>query len=139
MNNEPIIVEHTYNAPSSTVWNAITNRDEMKQWYFDLAAFRPEVGFEFRFEGGPDHKKYLHVCVITEVIPGKKITYSWCYDGYEGISHVTFELFADGDRTKLRLTHTGLDTFREEDFAKKNFMAGWDMIIHTNLKNYLEK
>src|SRR5204862_6298678 len=106
---EPLIVERTFNAPVAQVWKAITNRDEMKQWYFDLAEFKPEVGFEFQFSAGPDDKQYLHLCKVTEVVAGRKIAYSWIYEGYEGYSVVTFELFPEGNKTKLKLTHEGLE------------------------------
>ncbi|HKB85889.1 MAG TPA: SRPBCC domain-containing protein [Ignavibacteriaceae bacterium] len=138
--NEPVIVESTFNVPAEKVWKAITDKDEMKKWYFDLKEFRPEPGFEFRFSGGPsEDKQYLHICKITEVIPGRKLSHSWRYDGYEGISYVTFELFPEGDETRLKLTHSGLETFPENnpDFAKENFAAGWQEIIGSNLKNYL--
>ena len=46
-NAEPVIKEVLLNAPASKVWKAITDKNEMKQWYFDLAEFKPEVGFEF--------------------------------------------------------------------------------------------
>lgn len=84
MANEPFVIERTYNAPVEKVWKSITDKNEMKQWYFDLADFRPEVGFEFQFEGGTETKKYLHLCKVTEAIQNKKLTYSWRYDGYEG-------------------------------------------------------
>jgi uncharacterized protein YndB with AHSA1/START domain len=141
MNNAPIIVERTFNAPAATVWKAITDNDDMKQWYFALPEFTPQAGFEFSFTGGTDEHQYLHLCKVTDVIPGKKITYSWRYDGYEGNSFVTFELFAEGEKTKLRLIHEGLETFpaNNPDFAATNFVAGWNSIIGTSLKDFLEK
>lgn len=141
MNNEPFIIERTFNVPIDKVWSAITDKDEMKQWYFDLPAFKPEVGLEFRFTGGPDDRQYLHICKVTEVVPGRKITYSWRYDGYEGISYVTWELMEEGDKTKLKLTHAGLESFpaSNPDLAKENFAAGWTDIIGRSLTEYLEK
>lgn len=112
----------------------------MKQWYFDLEDFRAETGFEFQFFGGePGKIQYLHLCKITELIEGKKLTYSWRYHGYTGISFVSFELFPEGDMTQLKLTHAGLESFpaSNPDFAKKNFERGWNEIIGTSLKNYL--
>ena len=112
MNTNPIVIENIYNAPLEKVWTAITDKNEMKQWYFDLAEFKPEVGFEFQFYGqGKDGEQYLHLCKITEVIAGKKLTHSWRYDGYEGNSFVTFELFDENGKTRLKLTHAGLETF----------------------------
>jgi uncharacterized protein YndB with AHSA1/START domain len=140
MKAEPVIVERTFNAPVQKVWEAITDNAKMKQWYFDLEEFRPEVGFEFRFYGGTEENKYLHICKITEVIPLKKLTHSWRYNGYPGDSFVTYELFPEGDKTKLRLTHTGLETFPSlSDFARTNFEMGWNHIIGKSLPEYLEK
>lgn len=142
MENQIIILERLFSAPVAKVWSAITDKDEMKKWYFDLAEFKAEVGFKFQFTGGPSpEKQYLHLCEITEVIYEKKLTYSWRYDGYPGNSSVTFELFGQGNQTLLKLTHIGLNTFPKEnaDFAVKNFEEGWNEIINTSLKNHLER
>ncbi len=142
MDTQPIVLERLFNAPILKVWKAISDREEMKKWYFDLAEFKAEQGFKFQFPGGPDpNKRYLHLCEVTEVVAEKKLTYSWRYDGYAGISYVTFELFEQENKTLLILTHKGIETFPKEnaDFAVQNFEEGWNEIIHTSLKNYLEK
>lgn len=141
MKNEPFVIERVFNASVSDVWKAITDKDQMKQWYFDLEEFKPEVGFEFQFEGGKDGRSYLHLCKVTEVMPERKLTYSWRYEGYTGNSFVTFELFQEGEKTRLKLTHEGLETFPVEnrDLAKENFMEGWNSIIGTSLKEFVEK
>ena len=141
MNDTPVIFERTYKAPIEKVWNAITDREDMKLWYFDLVEFKPEVGFKFQFEGGPPEKSYLHLCEVTEVNPGRKLQYSWRYDGYTGNSFVTFELYPEGNHTRLKLTHAGLDTFPKDNahLAKENFVEGWKEIIGINLKDFLEK
>jgi uncharacterized protein YndB with AHSA1/START domain len=142
MKNEPFIIERIYNAPIKKVWEAISQKEKMKQWYFNLAEFKTEVGFEFQFSGGPDEgNQYLHLCKVTEVIPGKKLAYSWRYDGYPGNSFVTFELFEEGDKTKLKLTHAGLESFdaNNPDFDKKNFEQGWTQIVGISLKEFLQK
>ena len=141
MKTAPIVMEKVYNAPIAKIWKAITDKDEMKHWYFDLKEFKPEVGFEFEFYGGTEEKQYLHLCKVTEVIIGRKITYSWRYDGYGGNSFVTFELFEEGNKTRLLLTHEGLESFPKEnpDLAKENFVEGWTQILGTSLKEYAEK
>lgn len=141
METTPFVIERTYNAPADKVWQAITDNEKMKQWYFQLDAFEPEVGFEFRFDGGSKEMQYHHICKITEVKPGKKLTHSWKYDGYPGESFVTWELFAEGDRTRVKLTHTGLETFPQnnKDFARESFSKGWTHIVGKSLLEYLEK
>jgi uncharacterized protein YndB with AHSA1/START domain len=141
MKTEPFTIEKTYNAPVDKVWKAITDKDEMKQWYFDLAEFKPEVGFEFQFYGqGRKGENYLHLCKITEVIPEKKLSYSWRYEGFPGNSQVNFELFGEGDKTRLRLTHEGLESFNQDntDFAKESFAEGWAQLKGKHLKDFLE-
>jgi len=141
MSTQPFVLERTYNAPISKVWEAITDNKKMKEWYFKLEEFKPVVGFEFRFDGGSETKIYKHICKITEVIPGKKLTHSWKYEDYPGESFVSWELFDEGDKTRLKLTHTGLETFPQNspDFAKESFSKGWTYITGTSLKEYLEK
>ncbi len=141
MNSQSIIIEQTYNAPIDKVWKAITDKDQMKDWYFMLDEFKPEIGFEFRFYGeGHKGEKYLHLCKITEVIQQKKLQYSWSYQGHQGYSEVTFELFAEGKATRLRLTHDGVESFPDQpDFARESFQQGWTYITGTSLKNFLEK
>src|ERR1041385_7278119 len=104
-NNEPLIIERELNAPIEKVWSAIVDKSAMKKWGFDVKDFRPEVGFEFRFEARNNDMVFKHVCVVKEVIPGKKLSYSWRYEGYEGDSLVTYELFPENGKTRVRLTH----------------------------------
>jgi len=142
MSNEPIVIEQSYPTSIETVWQAITDKGAMKQWYFDLQEFIPEVGFKFQFIGGPaEDRQYLHLCQISEVIADKKLAYSWRYDGYKGNTLVTFELFTEENQTKLRLTHKGLETFpvSNPDLGRENFVIGWNWIIGTSLKDYLGK
>jgi uncharacterized protein YndB with AHSA1/START domain len=111
MNTQPFTIERTLNAPVERVWTAITDKDQMREWYFDISAFKAEPG-----------------------------TYSWRYEGYEGNSFVTFELFPEGNKTRIRLTHEGLESFpKHPDFAKTNFAEGWTHIIGTSLPAFVER
>lgn len=137
-----VIVEKVYNTTIEKVWTALTDKEEMKQWYFSLDDFRPEVGFEFRFPGqGHKGEQYMHICKITEVIRYKRLQYSWRYENYQGYSIVTFELSDEGNQTRLKLTHDGLETFpkNNSDFARESFNTGWTELITVLLTQYLEK
>jgi len=137
---EAVVIERTFNAPVGRVWTALTNVEQMRQWYFDLKEFKPEVGFEFEFVVEHEGMTYHHLCRITEVIPQKKIAYTWRYKGYPGDSLVKFELLAEGDKTRLKLTHDGLDTFPKlPSFARENFLKGWTEIIGSELMQFVEK
>jgi len=137
--NEPLVVERTFDAPVALVWKALTDKEDIKQWSFDISEFAPRVGFEFQFYAGDENVKYLHRCKVTEAIPNKRLAYTWRYEGYAGDSLVTFELFAQGAKTRLRLTHEGLETFPKlPAFARENFMEGWTQIVSTSLKDFVE-
>ena len=137
---EALVLERTYNAPVARVWKALTDVDQMREWYFDMKEFKPEVGFEFGFVVEHEGKTYDHRCKVTDVVSQKKIAYTWRFHGHEGNSLVTFELFPDGDKTRLKLTHTGLETFpKTAAFARENFEKGWTQLIGTELKQFVEK
>lgn len=139
MSPRPFSIERTYQASVNRVWEAITDPKDMKEWYFDIPEFKAEVGFNFQFAAGPEEKQYLHVCQVTSVALEKELAYTWRFEGYEGHSLVTFELFPEENKTRLRLTHSGLETFGDQpDFSRENFAAGWEYIIGTSLAHFLE-
>ena len=120
---EAIIMERIFNAPVARVWQALTDVDQMRQWYFDLKEFKPQVGFEFEFIVEHEGNSYHHLCRVTDVVPEKKIAYTWRYKGEPG----------------LKLTHTGIETFpKTPAYARKNFEAGWTAIIGSELKQFVE-
>lgn len=141
MKQEPFVIERVFDAPIGKVWKAITDKEDMKKWYFDIPAFKPELGAEFQFGGKnkTGDRYYVHLCKITEIVPGKKLKYSWRYEGYPGMTYVTFELFEEGNKTRLKLTHEGLETFPADnkDLAKGNFVTGWTNIL-SSLKKFME-
>ena len=140
MKDKSIVVEEILNAPVETVWQALTDKNKMKKWYFDLSDFKPEIDFQFSFPGqGSKGEKYVHLCRVTKVIPNKLLQYSWRYENHEGNSLVSFELSAEGNKTVLRLTHEGIDTFPKSnsDFAIESFIEGWTQLITKSLPKYL--
>lgn len=142
MQEQKVFVERLLNAPIKTVWEAITRKDLMKEWYFDLDEFKPEVGFRFSFKGqGHKGQQYVHICTITEIVPNKILQYTWEYEGVSGSSLVTFELSEKGEATMLRFTHSGLETFPQDhpDFARNSFNEGWNMIIGKMLPEFLQR
>jgi len=141
METKPLIVERVYNAPIEKVWKAITDRDQMKAWYFDFEEFKPEVGFKFQFTGGDENVQYLHECEVLVVDPPHKLSYSWRYPDYKGYSVLTWELFEEGKhRTRLKLTHDGLDSFPQDNpnFRIESFTGGWNYFVNEGLVSFVE-
>lgn len=142
MKTDPIIVEQVFSAPRTVVWKAITDKDQMRQWFFEpITDFEPEVGFETEFDVQCEGQNYPHQWKVTEVLPEKKITYDWRYGGYPGNSTVTWELSETPDGTRLKLAHEGHETFPQDNpvFSRESGEAGWSYFIHESLKAFLEK
>jgi uncharacterized protein YndB with AHSA1/START domain len=59
MSNHPFEIERLFDAPVITVWDTLTQNEQLKKWYFQIADFKPVVGFEFQFIGKTeDNKEY---------------------------------------------------------------------------------
>jgi len=142
VNEAPIMVEQVIRRHAEIVWDAITDINQMRQWYFvNIPAFEPEVGFETRFDVQSQSRIFRHIWNITKVVPGKLITYNWKYDGIPGDSFVSFELFKQDSSTLLRLTHVVLESFPDDisEFSRESGLQGWTFFIKERLRNFLEK
>lgn len=140
-NAQDFVIERTYDAPVAVVWQAITDPAAIKQWFMEFEGFVAEPGCKFRFTAEDhDNVQWLHHCVVTEVVPHQKLAYTWRYDGQPGDTLVTMELFAEGEKTCVKLTHAGLETLPAiPAFARENFAAGWTELVGSSLKKYVEQ
>lgn len=138
----PIIVQYKINALPEKIWKALTDKNEMKSWYFDIQDFVPEVGKQFNFYEPGGENKYHHQCEILEMIPNEKLKHSWAYPDFsDKKTIVTWQLIPEDNGTLVKLTHEGIDNFKDlgEGFSRKSFTGGWNAIIGQSLKEYLEK
>ncbi len=134
----PIVKKFTLDTPASKVWSALTNKDELKQWCFEMDAFEPKEGFEFHFWGENEGERFLHNCKVIEAKHERKMKWLWSYEGIPGDTYVTFELQPVGDKTQLTLIHEGLEKLpQDKNYRKDNFEAGWNEIIGKLLVEYL--
>jgi len=77
---------------------------------------------------------------VTEVTPQALLVYQWQYDGYPGDSEVRWKLQETENGTELTLTHSGGETFPQDnpDFSRENAEAGWQYLIKESLATYLD-
>lgn len=138
--DEPIVVEQTFNSSAESVWNSLTEINQMHKWYFEnIPAFKPEVGFETRFNVQSEERNFLHIWKVTDVEPLKMIKYSWEFEEYPGKSTSAFEILKENNQTKLRLTVETLENFPDDipEFKRESCIAGWEYFINGRLKVYL--
>lgn len=133
-------VEAVFDATKSQVWEALTNTEIMKVWYFDISNFRLAVGSEFSFYEG-DKKEYLHEGEILKAEQNAVLQHTWKHPQQsKGSSIVTWEIEeTDNNKVKVTLSHEGLENFADAgpNFAPANYEMGWNAIVKTNLRNYL--
>lgn len=137
-----IIFEQTFNAPLESVWNAITDVNLMRKWYFNnIPDFKATIGFTTQFDVTNGDRNFRHQWKVTEVIPEKIIKYEWTFEGYKGRSTTLFELFAKENSTKLILTVEVLEDFPDDipEFKRESCIGGWNYFINNRLKDYLDK
>lgn len=140
--DSPIIVEGIFDSPIEKVWEAITNLDKMKLWYFNnIDSFKPEVGSKSRFSVQSDERTFTHLWEVTEVNAPHKIAYNWKYEEHAGDSFVSFGLEKVGDKIKLTLTVTVAEDFDDKipEFKSESCQQGWEYFICSRLAEYLKK
>lgn len=137
----PVVIEHSYKTSIPKVWSAITDLDEMRQWYFNqLEDFKPEVGFKTQFVVQVENRIFTHLWEVNQVIPEQKITYNWKYLEYPGNGDVTFELLPGQEHVKLCLDVHVIEDFPDDipEFKRESCLLGWEYFIGQNLKEYLQ-
>jgi uncharacterized protein YndB with AHSA1/START domain len=116
MDNRIIEKSVLIDVPASSVWNALTNPEIIKQWLFDteievISDWKPGSPIEFRgkFHG----KKFEDRGTILASEPGKLLRYtylSWISklpDNPENYTTIEFRFLPEPGQTLLNLTQTG--------------------------------
>jgi uncharacterized protein YndB with AHSA1/START domain len=129
-------IQHRYffSRPPEMVWEYLTIPELMEQWLMPNN-FLPIMGydFEFRIKRMPQLAfDGIIYCKVLEVVPYKKLSYSWkCGPGNGKItvdSIVVWSLQPRDKGTELLLDHTG---FKETDITMHAALNdGWLKNIH---------
>lgn len=143
MENKSFLLTRTYEAPLELVWKAITEKEQLKHWYFDFSeGFKLELGSTF-FWSGCDHDgtKFMHKGEMLEMLENKKLVHSWEYPDYSGTSVVTWELSkVDENTTQLDFKHEFIVPFDASvpSLRRESFVEGWTHILTISLVEYLK-
>jgi len=139
--DSPIVVEQIINTSKEKIWEAITNVELMRQWFFDnIKSFKPAVGFKTKFKVQSEDRIFTHLWEVTEVDLQQKIVYNWKYEEYPGDSFVTFQLIEDNKSVNLVLTTEVVEDFPQDipEFKRESCIGGWNYFIKERLKQFLE-
>ena len=104
-------------------------------------SFKPELGFQTEFTVYHNGKEHPHLWRMVDVVPGKRIAADWKFYRFSGVSLATVELFPERARTRLRVTHEGIDSHPQDnpDFSRGSFLGGWNKLINERLNDHLQR
>jgi uncharacterized protein YndB with AHSA1/START domain len=130
--HDTIRLERTLDAPVETVWRYLTEAELRKQWFMGGTDARPDSEFEllndhdnlsdddvaYPADYAPYKGKSWHEKVIRFDPP--RLLETTFQGGQNG--RVTFELFPEGDRSRLVVTHSGITS----PTGFQDFGGGWN-------------
>lgn len=125
-------VSTVIDASSDVVWDALTNPEQVKKYFFgtDMKADW-KVGGTIEFTGEWEGKQYHDKGEIVELIPGKKLTYTYLSsmsgkeDVPENYANVTYELAEEKDGTRLTIIQDNVGSEEAKNHSEQN----WQYIL----------
>ena len=128
-------------AGADKVWDALTNPDKIKQYFFGTNAISDwKKGSSLKFTGEWEGKKYEDKGTILDSEPGKLFRYTYwssmgkLEDKPENYATVTYELVPAGNETILNITQDNVETAESREHSESN----WQWIL-TELKKFVEE
>ncbi len=132
MPNE-IELQLTINAPPQDVYRALTEGDQLEQWFAEHADVSMEDG-RYGFWGRltPEHPDRPRGRLL-EAIPNEKLRFEWTLRGEQ--TEVTVNFREEGAGTRIRLEHFGIPTIQPGQYAVTDF---WSLSLE-NLRAWVER
>jgi uncharacterized protein YndB with AHSA1/START domain len=114
------------NASPATVFEFLTVPDKLVEWNGTEADLDPRPGGVYRVLVGAGHQAAGE---FVEVVPDKKVVFTFGWDLPDhpipaGSTQVEITLIPDGEKTLVRLVHSGLPTDAISDHS-----SGWDYYL----------
>jgi uncharacterized protein YndB with AHSA1/START domain len=111
-------------APAAKVWEHITDSKKIAGW-FHPNNFEARVGAAFTIECCTTEEGQVSG-VVKEIVPQKKLVYSFQSKMTRVETLVTITLASEGKGTRLTLVHSGWDALPpEEQNISNQFDGGW--------------
>jgi uncharacterized protein YndB with AHSA1/START domain len=128
-------IRKTYciNSPVFKVWNALTNSEQIKKYFFGTNASSDwKEGSKIIYKGEWEGKAYEDIGIILKLIPEKLLTINYWSsragksDLPENYSEHSYELEESGNTTNLTLVQE--DNFNSQESRNKAWKH-WDIVI----------
>jgi uncharacterized protein YndB with AHSA1/START domain len=130
----------TINAPISKVWDALTNSEQIKKYFYGTETKTDwKVGSSIEFTGEWEGTSYIDKGQILSFNPEQKLEYTYLSsftglaDEPENYSVVGFELESKGNSTQVTVSQSNFKDETHRDHSKAN----WGHVLD-ELKKLLE-
>ncbi|AFY01449.1 SRPBCC family protein [Bdellovibrio bacteriovorus] len=129
-------------ASSGWIWNALTDRGELENWWSESVVLEPKVGGAFKEPWIDDEgDKQMASGKVVKLKKEQFITFTWKEKSWPktATTECTFTIEDNGKERVLSLEHSGWDTLPAEIRTKtiKDFKVGWGYHLK-ELKSYLD-
>ena len=135
-----LTLSRRYPVAPEKVWRAWTDAQAVRKWWgpgpgepVSLAELDVRVGGRFRIVfGGPDGKMHECAGVYKEVVPNRKLVFTWSWPNTtpERVSVVTIEFRAVGKETDLLFKHEQLFDEKVRDDHQRGWSSSLDKLEH---------
>ena len=136
-------LERTFDAGAEEVFDAWTNPEVLRRWWFvedsqRTAAAEVDLrvggGYRLSMQDGESGARHTVVGEYREITRPTRLVYTWSWEldsgGTGHLSTVTVDFIPNGQRTAVVLVHSGL----EDEGSRDRHSAGWTACIG-NLQN----
>ena len=136
--DKTLVIDRVFTAPPDRVFAAWTDTAQLAEWYgpegmkAEIFANDLTVGGRYSLVMKSAEGEYHLSGEYEEIEPPRKLVFTWKWKTSDETTRVTIELRPEGDRTHLRLTHTG---FAEAEQTSSH-NQGWSSSLN-DLERYL--
>jgi len=133
-----LTLKRTYPVTPEKVWRAWTDAEALKRWWgpapgepVSAAELDVRVGGRFRIVfGGPDGTAHECAGVYKEVVPNRKLVFTWCWPNTtpERISVVTITFEHMRGQTQLTFQHEQLFDEKVRDDHQRGWSGSLDKL-----------
>ncbi len=123
--------EITINASPSRVFKAITDPQQLTQWFPDVISIEPKIGGKISFKAfepnsdNSENKDHVVEGIIIELEEDKKLAYTWSPSDIPDFPPTKVVWFLEEiqkEKTKVIITHSGI----LDEVSKKPYDERWD-------------
>jgi len=141
--NEIIELSIAVKATPNEIWRALTDTDELENWWGDDVVLQPQKGGKFSEPWEDDKRnKNLASGTVLAVKDKKEITFTWKEQTWakEANTKCTISIEDKGMVRMIKIKHEGWETLPEKEQAQtiKDFKTGWGYHLK-ELKAYLDE